>query len=167
VPMGCKNVSTLFFMLGWDLYGYNKMCARTCCTEVAFLHPVGSCIPLLLGYQSSTHYFSCPGGWAQYGFHKKRIGTHYTKIVFLLSVGSVGHVVHSIVSGARNIDALFFMLRGARRGFPKNCARTHNIELVLFASNRICGSRGAFRSVRSAKCRCTIFHAQVGPVQFP
>jgi hypothetical protein len=30
--------------------------------------------------------------------------------VFFHSVVSVGHVVHSIAFGARNIDALFFML---------------------------------------------------------
>jgi hypothetical protein len=45
--------------------------------------------------------------WDRYGFDKKRVRTRYGELVFLHLVGSAGHVVHS---GARNIDALFFML---------------------------------------------------------
>jgi hypothetical protein len=46
----------------------------------------------------------------QYGFNKKRIGTRYAEYVFVHLVGTVGHIVHSGVSGARNINAVFFLL---------------------------------------------------------
>jgi hypothetical protein len=45
--------------------------------------------------------------WARYGCHKKHGMTCYIELVFLHPVGSVGHVVHSIASGARNINTLF------------------------------------------------------------
>jgi hypothetical protein len=49
---------------------------------------------------------------AGFGSHKKITGTHYIELVFWHHAGSIGHVVRSSMSGARNIDALFFMIMG-------------------------------------------------------
>jgi hypothetical protein len=43
----------------------------------------------------------------------------YAELVFLNLAGSTGHVVQSRAFGARNIDALIFMLRWALRGLHK------------------------------------------------
>jgi hypothetical protein len=37
-----QNVRALFFMLGWDRYGFHKKRTRTQYTKCAFLHLVGS-----------------------------------------------------------------------------------------------------------------------------
>jgi hypothetical protein len=39
---GAQNIDTLFFMLGWDRYGFNKKHAATCYAKLMFFHPVGS-----------------------------------------------------------------------------------------------------------------------------
>jgi hypothetical protein len=68
---------------------------------------------------------------ARYGFHKTHVGTHYAESVFLHPVGSTGHIVHSGVFGACNVDTLFFMLGWARCSFHKKVARTYSAELVF------------------------------------
>jgi hypothetical protein len=46
----------------------------------------------------------------------------------------VGHVVHSRVSGARNIDALFFKLGWDWYEFHKKRTGSRYVKLVFFAS---------------------------------
>jgi hypothetical protein len=49
--------------------------------------------------------------WDRYRFDNMRTGTHYAELIFLHPVGSVGHIVQSGASKARNIDTVFFKLR--------------------------------------------------------
>jgi hypothetical protein len=58
-------------------------------------------------------------GWDWYGFNKSHDVSFYAEHVFLHSVGSAGHLVHTGASGARNVDALFFMLGGTSTDFTK------------------------------------------------
>jgi hypothetical protein len=60
-------------------------------------------------------------------------------------------VVHSGVSEARNVIALFFRLGWDRYGFDKNHARTHYNELVFL--------------LWGTKCHRTTFNARVRPVR--
>jgi hypothetical protein len=45
--------------------------------------------------------------WDRHSYDKKHAGTRYAKLVFLYPMGSVGHLLHSVASEARNVDALF------------------------------------------------------------
>jgi hypothetical protein len=49
-----------------------------------------------LGFEKSTHYFSCLVSPDAVSI--KSVGTRYIKHVFLHLVGSVSHVVHSVAS---------------------------------------------------------------------
>jgi hypothetical protein len=96
-------VIVLFFMLGWDRYGFDKKRAGTHYAELVFLHPVGFVGHVILSYASwagnmKELYFT--HGWERYGFDKNRTGTHYAELVFVHPVGYGGHVVHFDASGA-------------------------------------------------------------------
>jgi hypothetical protein len=39
---GARNMIALFFMLGWDQYGFDKKCTGTHYAELVSLHPVES-----------------------------------------------------------------------------------------------------------------------------
>jgi hypothetical protein len=91
------------------------------------------------------------------GFLKKCVGTHYAKLVFLHPVGSVSHVLNFGTFRARNIDALFFMLRWDRYGFHKKTRRGTIHRTCVFAFGVICVSRSALWCVWVVKCRHTIF----------
>jgi hypothetical protein len=46
-------------------------------------------------------------------------------------MASTGHVMHSGVYGAGNVDALFFKLRWVWSGFWNKCDRTRYAEVVF------------------------------------
>jgi hypothetical protein len=60
------NVDTLFFVLEWDRYRFDKKRTETHNTELVFLHPVGSVGHVVhsvaFGAQNVLHYISCWGG---------------------------------------------------------------------------------------------------------
>jgi hypothetical protein len=70
-------------------------------------------------------------GWARCGLHKNDTLTPYTELVLLHLVRTADHVVHSAVSGARNIGTLFFMLGWAWCGMHKKRVEIRYTELVV------------------------------------
>jgi hypothetical protein len=108
-----SNVDTLFLMLGWDQYGYDKIRTWTRYAKLLFLHLVGSTGHVVHSGASGARnvtalFFKL--GWARCSLPKKHEGTSYDELVFLHPMGSAGHLVHFGASVARNINALLFIL---------------------------------------------------------
>jgi hypothetical protein len=100
-------------------------------------------------------------GWDKYEFHKKRWDTLHQTCGFLHPVRFVGHVMHSSAFGLRNVDALFFHFWVGLIRIPQKAHWDTLHQTSVFVSYGICRSRSAFRCIRGAKPRLTIFHAQV------
>jgi hypothetical protein len=67
----------------------------------------------------------------------------------------VGHVVHSGASGVRKVNALFFVLTWA--GAVNLKSTPGHITLCVFAFGEICGSRSAFRCIRTQNINALFF----------
>jgi hypothetical protein len=110
-----RNIDALFFMLGWDRYGFDRMHTRTRYTKLVFLHPVGFAVHVVHSGASEPQNIAALFfmlGWDR-TFDKKHTGACYVELVFLHPVGSMGHVVHSGASGPPNTEALFLKLEWA------------------------------------------------------
>jgi hypothetical protein len=62
---------------------------------------------------------------------QKHVRKPYAELVFLHPVVSVGHIVNSCASGARNVGALFFVLRWDSCGVHKKHVGTCYVEHVF------------------------------------
>jgi hypothetical protein len=85
-----QNISTLFFMLVWDQYGFDKKCVRTPYNELMFLHLIVFAGHIVHSGASvarnvDTLYLMLEWNWC--GFHKKRDRMSYVDLVFLHPVG--------------------------------------------------------------------------------
>jgi hypothetical protein len=83
------------------------------------------------------HYLSCSDGTGTDS--TKSAPAHYTELMFLHPVESMGNVVHSDASGARNIDTLFLLLERDRYEFKKQSDGTEYDKLVFL---HLVGSMG-------------------------
>jgi hypothetical protein len=140
---------TLFFMLGWDRYGFNKKSNGTHYAELVFLHPFGyaGCVVHSgVSGARSVDTFSCLGG--RCGFQKKCTRTRYVQLVFSHPVGFAGHVVPS--GELRNVIVLLFMLGWGQYLFDKKHPNKLR-GICVFASRGIYGSHSAFWCHRGAK----------------
>jgi hypothetical protein len=92
-----RNIDALFFMLGWDRYGFDRMHTRTRYTKLVFSHPVGSTVHVVHSGASEPRNIAALFFMLRWDrtFDKKHTETHYAVLVFLHLVGYAAPVVNS------------------------------------------------------------------------
>jgi hypothetical protein len=107
---GAENVGALFFMLGWDRYGFHEKRAGSQCAKCVFLHLVGS-----MGHVVHSGASEMQNVDALFFILRKdhmdspkarRDMLH--QICVFASSGICGSRCHSGASGVQNFDALFY-----------------------------------------------------------
>jgi hypothetical protein len=84
---GAPNVITLFFMLGWDRYGFDKKRVGAHYAKLVFLHSVGyaghvvhSCVFMVRNVKALFFML----GWGHSGFQTKRAGHGMPNLCFCM-----------------------------------------------------------------------------------
>jgi hypothetical protein len=80
-----QNITTLFFLLGWERYGFHQKCVGTSYAKRVFLHPVGSVGHVVHSGASRERNIDAlffMFGWERYGFHEKCVGTRYVEFAY-------------------------------------------------------------------------------------
>jgi hypothetical protein len=89
------------------------------------------------------------------------------QICVFASLGSAGHIVHPGASVARNVDALFLVLKWDRYRFHKKCNWTRKAELVLLHLVEYVGHVVHYSASGARIFDTLIIHGRVGPVRIP
>jgi hypothetical protein len=82
-----QNFDTLFFMLWWDWYGYDKKLVGSHYAKLVFLHPMGYAGHVVHSGASGARNVDALFlmlGWDRYRYDKKRVRTCYVEIVFCI-----------------------------------------------------------------------------------
>jgi hypothetical protein len=85
VAFGMLNVDELFFLLGWDEYGFYKKRDGTHHAKLVLLHPMGYAGHVVHSAASGKRnidalFFMI--GWDHNRFQKQRVETRYAELVF-------------------------------------------------------------------------------------
>jgi hypothetical protein len=126
-----------------------------------------------------THYFSCSGGTS---IDSRKSASRHITPNLCFSIRCDMWVTWCILvhPACETLTHYFSCSCGTGTDFRKSALGHVMLNLCFYiwwdptgqvvhcsVSSGICGSCSAFRCIWGLKCRCTIFHAHVGPIQIP
>jgi hypothetical protein len=147
-----RNINALFFLLGWDQYGFHIKRVGTPYAELVFLHRAVSVGHIVhsgaSGAQMLTHYFSCLGGTGAVSI--KARWDWLCRICVSASGGICGS--HRALLCVRGTPTHYFSCSaGTGTDSTKKVWRDTLRRTCVSASGGICGSRSALWCLRGVK----------------